>query len=352
MKQYLLKISGLVTLILLLHSGGYAQQMGAGDLRDEKDTAGDKLNNYDEIIIKRKSDKDAKVTVEIKDGQVLVNGKPVSEFSDDDLSVRKKKIRIIEGRGFTFSAPEGAEPPMPPGAYSSPFRQGQTWNIDGDAWVSKSNKALLGVVSGASDNEGAKVKEVSKGSAAEKAGIKPGDLITKVDEVAITDPQSLSDAVHKYKPEDKVVLTFKRDGKEQKVTATLGKSKVSSRFNDTYLYNLPKVEDFNFQMPPGAYGPYGSNGSPRLGIKAQDTEDGKGVKVLEVGDESAAEKAGVKEGDVITRFDGKDVSSATALAELARAAKGKPSVKINLLRDGKPVEVEIKTPRKLRTADL
>ena len=41
------------------------------------------------------------------------------------------------------------------------------------------------------------------------------------------DPESLSEAIHKYKPEDKVTVTFKRDGKEQKVTACLGRGKLA-----------------------------------------------------------------------------------------------------------------------------
>jgi serine protease Do len=121
----------------------------------------------------------------------------------------------------------------------------------------------------------------------------------------------------------------------------------------SYGYNLPNGENFNFRglTPPDAFS-WDSRRQPRLGIKAQDTEDGKGVKVLDVDEESAAEKAGIKEGDVITKFDGKEVNSAADLAEGARAGKDKPSFKINLLRDGKPQEVEVKIPKKLKTANL
>ena len=93
-------------------------------------------------------------------------------------------------------------------------------------------------------------------------------------------------------------------------------------------------------------------GSPRLGIKAQDTEEGKGVKVLDVDDASNAQKAGVKEGDVITEFDGKTVNSATELADAARDAKDKSPIKIKLNRNGKNQEIEVKIPKKLKTANL
>ena len=94
------------------------------------------------------------------------------------------------------------------------------------------------------------------------------------------------------------------------------------------------------------------NGKPRLGIKAQDTEDGKGVKVLDVDNESAAEKAGIKKDDVITEFDGKKVSTTEDLVNASRESKEKPAVKVTFNRDGKSQSVEIKTPKKLKTANL
>ena len=255
--------------------------------------------------------------------------------------------------GDVFALIDGDENAM---LAPSPFRsRGGVWNFNGKTVTT--NKAFLGVTSLKTDNgpDGAKIGEVSPGSAAEKAGLKQGDLITRVDDITIDGPESLSDAIGKYKPEDKVTITFKRDGKEQKVTAVLGKSKDRS----VYGYNIPEGMDFNRDfkelMPPGEGGynfKYNFGNSPRLGIHAQDTEDGKGVKVLEVDEESAASKAGLKEGDIITRWEGKEVNSATDLAMAARENRAKPSVHVDLLRSGKALNLEIKTPRKLKTADL
>jgi len=197
------------------------------------------------------------------------------------------------------------------------------------------------------------IRDISDSSAAGKAGLKKGDIIVKVDEISVDNPEELSEAIHKYKPQDKVTITFYRDKKKQQVTAVLGKAHKTAQ---TFQYSMPDMQGFEFKkmMPPMDNFPgfEGFKGRARLGIHAQDTEEGKGVKVLEVDDESAAAKAGVKEGDVITRFDGKEVNSASTLAEAAQASKAKPSVHINLLRAGKPLDLEIKTPRKLRTADL
>jgi len=150
------------------------------------------------------------------------------------------------------------------------------------------------------------------------------------------------------------VITYKRDGKEMKGNAVMGKhlnegeNLVMPEMKNNYRFTMPPV-------PPGGPRAYSFNFSergPRIGIKAQDTENGKGVKVLDVDDDSPADKAGIKEGDVITQFDGKPVNSANELADLARAAKTKPSVAIKLTRAGKPQDVTVKIPRKLKTAEL
>lgn len=339
MKQYFLSLTGAATLLLLLNLPATAQD------EKDKDKDKDKVKQYDEIIIRKKTDKDGKVTVEIKDGQVTVNGKPLEDYEDENLSVRKRKSGAIVGYGN-----------------ASPFRSnGGAWNFNSDNLQSfglgDSKAAFLGVATG-EGKEGAAIEEVTKGSAAEKAGLKKGDVITKVGDKAVFSQDDVSAEVKKHKPEDKVTITYKRDGKEQKATATLGKRPGGAlAFGGPDLQHLaPGMEglrNFDFNFDHDGDGPqlfFG--GRPRLGIKAQDTEDGKGVKVLDVDDESIADKAGVKEDDIITEFNGKAVNSADELAAAARDAREKPSVTVKLLRDGKAQTVELKTPKKLKTANL
>ena len=42
---------------------------------------------FDEVIIRKKSDRDSKLTIEIKGNKVTVNGKPVDDFDNDDVAV-------------------------------------------------------------------------------------------------------------------------------------------------------------------------------------------------------------------------------------------------------------------------
>jgi serine protease Do len=350
MKKYLLRISGLACLALLLHSSGFAQE----DSNQEKDT--DRPHRYDEIIIKHKSDKDAKVTIEIKDGEVLVDGKPISDYDDSVLSIHRQKVMGYGRNSYSyklspdvFSAPDGdGITVMPPNG-----SHGGAWSYSGSDDFFQPNRALLGVSSEKDPNvAGARVLEVTKGSAAEKLGLRRGDIITKVDETTITDAQSLSNAISEHHPGDKVALTYSRDGKSQKETVVLGKTKTMEiePLNNLAL-TMPDLSELRSDAMPRAFNLYYGN-SMKFGIRAQDMDDGKGVKVLEVDDESTAAKAGIKEGDIITRFDGKETNSVAALTEAARAAKEKASVKVGLIRDGKTQEVDVKVPKRLRTADL
>ena len=69
-------------------------------------------------------------------------------------------------------------------------------------------------------------------------------------------------------------------------------------------------------------------------------------------DESNAKKAGLKEDDVITEVEGKTVNSADEVAKIIKESKDKNSVMVKLTRNGKTQNIEVKIPRKLKTADL
>jgi len=326
MKKYLLKLSGIVVMAALLSTSVFAQ----ADTK-EKEKSKNKMGENDEVIIIKKGNKDTKVVVEMKDGEVTVNGKPIDEYKDDDVIVRRNRS-FYNGNARVYATP------------SSPFRgQGQTWTYDSDMF---GEHAYLGVSTEKSD-KGAKITSISKNTAAEKAGLKEDDVITRVDETKIEDHDDLSKAVRKHKPDEKVAITYLRDGKESKTTATLGKTGSYSAMI------APSIEAPEFNMEfDNRLGHVYSFGRPRIGIRAQDTEDGKGVKVLDVDEGSAAEKAGIRKDDIITEFDGKDINSADQLADVARAAKDKSSMSVKLTRDGRSQTIEIKIPKKLKTTNL
>ena len=92
-------------------------------------------------------------------------------------------------------------------------------------------------------------------------------------------------------------------------------------------------------------------GGPRLGIEIRDvTKDDvtkfklpsqHGVAVEVVTKESAAEKAGVKAGDVVVQFDGENVRSAAQLTRLVRESVAGRTVKMAVVRDGKRLDLDV-----------
>ena len=328
MKRLLPKLSAVVLATLLIAPVAiHAQDEKEKDKSDKKDG--------DQIIITRKKTDNGKVTVVIDGDKVTVNGKPIEDLKDDDITVNRHKIKDGYNGSWSYN-----------------------WN-DNDNFkmlYDDGNTAMLGVVT-ESEDEGLRITDITEGSGADKAGLKEDDIITKVDDKKVDDPDDLTKLIRSHKPGDKVNITYLRDKKELKVTAELGKWK-GSDFN---TFNMPNM---NFDMiapnagahpkvkiAPGQYYSFFDN-RPKLGLSVQDTEDGKGVKVIDVDDEGNGQKAGVKENDIITAINDKEVNSADEVARIIRESRDKPSVMLKIKRAGKMQNIEVRMPRKLKTADL
>ncbi len=290
-------------------------------------TAPSKEKSKDETItIRKKNDSKEKITIVVDGDNITVNGKPIEDMKDSD-------IEVLRGRGIGPLMPKIRERLAPMGGMKM-FNE------------SFGNRAFLGVVSEKND-KGAKISSVEKESAAEKAGLKKDDIITKIGDTKIEGSDDLYDAIGKYKPDEKVTITYLRDGKQATATATLGKNKMSSpkvfSFNgDDFKGDFNR--DFNFSMPkmPRMDGmEFNYNRRPRLGLEIQDVES-----------ETPAGKAGLQKDDVITEIDGKAIASLDDLKTKVMEIKEGDSIKVTYQRAGKIQSTEIKFPKKLKTADL
>ncbi len=74
---------------------------------------------------------------------------------------------------------------------------------------------------GVDQGPGVVVYQVQPGSAADRAGLRRGDIITALNGTAVNDPNSFRNIIAGTAPGSEVTLTLKRDGREQQVRATL-----------------------------------------------------------------------------------------------------------------------------------
>lgn len=151
--------------------------------------------------------------------------------------------------------------------------------------------------------DGALVANVERGSAADKAGLKAGDVIRKVNGQSLISGGDLSAIVAIAKPGDKLALDVWRDGKEMQVTATLASTKADPASRD----NLAGID-----------------GGAKLGLALRPLDPAErsqvgvaaGLVVEDAG--GAAAVAGVQPGDVVLAVNGRQVSSVAQVRDVVK----------------------------------
>ena len=155
-----------------------------------------------------------------------------------------------------------------------------------------------------SSRNGVYIVEVLKNSAADKAGLKKGDVLISIDSVKVTTPSSVQEAISRFSPGDKSVLTVLRDGKEKQFEVT---------FKGTAQENGTVAED-------GSVAFYGSS------LKAADKETlaklglKQGVQIIELG-AGKLKDAGAVEGLVIQFVNDQPVKTPQDVVDIAKKSK-------------------------------
>jgi membrane-associated protease RseP (regulator of RpoE activity) len=234
--------------------------------------------------------------------------------------------------------------------------------------------------------DGALVSGVVDGGPADEAGIRKGDVIVRFNNRLVDDANDLTDLVKAADAGQRVTLLVHRDGSNRTRNVTLGKRPADAeaprarswswsddgeddsdsrsspggrvrierdgddadeegmrvfRFRGKGdgphvegLEDLKGLKDLRIELPEAM-------GRGRLGVQIQDLNEGlgeyfdtdKGALVTRVVEGSAADAAGLKAGDVITRFDGKEVKDADDLMSAVRGA-GEGPVDVSIVRRG------------------
>jgi serine protease Do len=222
----------------------------------------------------------------------------------------------------------------------------------------------IGVRISDATSAGVEVTDVQPDSAAAKAGLKPGDVIVQFDGERVRSSRQFVRLVQETPPGRTVTASITRDGKKQDVQITTAEGRGSAMVIDgdflrgrlngldqldklDRLRDLPFDFDFNFPM---------MSGGSRLGVTVTELTSQLadhlgakgGVLITSVTDGSAASRAGLQAGDVITSLNGATVESRDDLARGLRQAES-GEVTIGVVRDKRPMSLKAKIESSHRT---
>ena len=155
-----------------------------------------------------------------------------------------------------------------------------------------------------SSRNGVYIVEVSKSGAADKAGIKAGDVLIAIDSTMLTNSASVQEAVSRFSPGDEAVVTVIRDGKEKKLDV---------KFKGTAKENGTKSDDGSVAFYGSSIKAASEETLAKLGIK-------NGVEIVELGPGKLME-AGATEGFVIQYVNDHPVKTPEDIIEIVKKSK-------------------------------
>jgi serine protease Do len=200
---------------------------------------------------------------------------------------------------------------------------------------------------------GVVVMDVEPDGPAAKAGLKENDAITQYDGQVVEGTVQFRRLVRETPTGRTVALVISRNGATRNVSVELGersaffekrmKGKMRD-FDNAFAFSMPN-QDFSLAIPPV------DARMPSLGINAEDLSgqlgtyfgapDGTGILIREVRSGTAADKAGLKAGDVIVKLDGKPIRTLADLRAELRGKSDQRTVALGIIRKSAEMSVTV-----------
>ncbi len=211
----------------------------------------------------------------------------------------------------------------------------------GKAWIGVYTQTIDDDLEEAFDldrSEGVVIVDVVDDSPADDAGLRRKDIIVEINGKSLEDSDDLVDFVSDLNAGDEANLVIIRKGEKQTIEIEVGERPKYEWFGSRSgtSYKMPKIitRDFNFSFESGGYmGVAIQNLSDQLG-EYFGVEDGEGILVTEVFEDSPAEEAGLKAGDVIIAIDDEDVAETDELQEIIAEKEEGDEVTVEFFRNG------------------
>jgi len=159
---------------------------------------------------------------------------------------------------------------------------------------------------GISDLTGVYIDTIYPGSAGEEAGIKIGDVITRINGIEVNSVPSLQEQVARYHPGDKITVSYVRNGDEKVATVILKNRNGDQKMMETgSTYSLLGCDFSN--------------------LSSKDKEDLNltgGVKIVKISDGKISRYTDIREGFIITKIDNKPIKNLEDLRAVLENKKG------------------------------
>ena len=199
------------------------------------------------------------------------------------------------------------------------------------------------------EEHGVEITRVEDDSPAAKGGLKVGDVVLEYNGQRVEGVAQFIRMVHETPAGRDVKLSISRSGAPQTLAVkTVARKTVLARAGDGAVIEIPRLELPDIRMPdvPRAYMSWRST---VVGIEAESLDAQlaeyfgvkEGVLVRSVVKGSAAEKAGLKAGDVIVKVDDARITTPREISSTIRSAAAKKSVPVQIVRERKEVSLTL-----------
>jgi len=293
-------------------------------------------------------------------------------YSSDRPVIVEFREREIAGSGIVLSK---AEAPSSGMAEATPIDivKGVTAEIKEKGRV---ERGWLGIYIDENEEGKVVIVDIEKESPAELAKLKEGDVVLEIEGVKVTTTKMLAGEIRKRKPGETITLKIERNEKVVDVKVKLGeysekdvRLELVSKFPRLFVApkppippGIPKLPELQ-KLPKSPEPPepkifsWGLEHRKYIGIYLEEinrelseyfgVKEGRGLLVAKITEDSPAEKAGLKVGDVIVKADGIRTERARDLTEVIQDKEKGEKIKLEVLRDKKvrTVEVEIEEER-------
>jgi serine protease Do len=199
------------------------------------------------------------------------------------------------------------------------------------------------------------VRSVEPNGPAAKAGVKEGDVITQYNKENVVGVQQLTRLIRETPVGRGVEMKVRRDGRDQTLQVTTEAARFPQEL-DNFQFNLPNLGDLHVLVDRANQARINlprvevSTAFVQAGIRVEQLTDqlrdffgvftNNGVLVSSVEAGSAAEKGGLKAGDVITAIDGRNLRTPADFSREMRSSGGKAMLKIVREKQEREIRLE------------